>query len=81
MEITWDEPKRITNKAKHGFDFVDLTEEFFDAATILAARRDRRRAVGEFDGAVVTVIYKPLGREGLSVISMRYATRKERNQP
>jgi uncharacterized protein len=29
MLIFWDEPKRLANLARHGFDFTDLDEAFF----------------------------------------------------
>ena len=35
-------------------------------------------AVGWFGDAIIAVIFKPLGSEALSVISMRHASRKER---
>jgi uncharacterized DUF497 family protein len=35
-------------------------------------------AIGEFDGQIISVVFKPLGSEALSVISMRIASRKER---
>jgi uncharacterized DUF497 family protein len=30
MKIVWDEPKRLANLDKHGLDFADLNETFFD---------------------------------------------------
>lgn len=79
MKIVWDEPKRQTNIAKHGLDFADLSFEFFLSARVAAAKADRFVAVGEFNGQiVVAVVFKPLGLEALSVISMRPASQKER---
>lgn len=81
MRIVWDEPKRLLNLAKRGFDFADLTLEFFLDATILPAKRGRLMALGELDGGpTLAVVFQPLGREGLSVISLRVASRKERKQ-
>lgn len=81
MKIVWDEPKRQTNLAKHGMDFADLTLEFFLSAHVDAAKEGRFVAVGELNGqAVVAVVFKPLGSEALSVISMRRANRKERSR-
>ena len=78
--ITWDEHKRESNLAKHGLDFADLTEEFFQAARIVAAKHDRFLAIGELDGkTVIAVVFRPLGTEALSVISMRPAGKAERN--
>lgn len=38
-------------------------------------------AVGQFEDTVIAVVYQQLGTQGLSVISMRHASRKERNLP
>lgn len=80
MKILWDEPKRLANVDKHGFDFASLTEAFFAAATILPAKEGRFIAIGECgDARVVVVIFVVLGSEAISVISMRRADRKERS--
>jgi uncharacterized DUF497 family protein len=61
-------------------DFADLTIEFFEAALIIPAKLDRLMAIGEFNGEIIAaVIFRPLGSEALSVISMRPASRKERS--
>lgn len=79
MKIVWDEPKRETNIAKHGLDFADLTLEFFRDAKVGPAKADRFVAVGELNGqTVVAVVFRPLGSEALSVISVRPASTKER---
>lgn len=79
MKITFDPVKNETNKALHeGYDFAALTLEFFAGATILDAKDGRFNAIGAFEGRIISVIFKPLGSEGLSVISMRRASRKER---
>lgn len=41
MLITFDEPKRQINLAKHGLDFASLTVEFFEGAIVLPARDER----------------------------------------
>jgi uncharacterized DUF497 family protein len=79
MRIVWDEPKRRQNLAKHGMDFADLTPDFFDAATVVPARKGRFLAIGGFDRTVAAVVFSLLGAEGVSVISMRPASRKERS--
>jgi uncharacterized DUF497 family protein len=78
MEITWDEVKRQSNKIKHGYDFADLDLAFFDRATILSGHDGRLLGIGQFGDTIVSVIFRPLGSEGLSVISMRDASFKER---
>ena len=81
MKVTWDEPKRQGNILKHGLDFADLTEEFFLSAYIEPTRQGRILAVGKIgDLLVATVIYRPLGQEAVSVISMRPASQAERNR-
>lgn len=79
MIITWDEPKRVSNIAKHGLDFADLTVEFFLSAVIVEAKQKRAKAVGRFADGTVAVIFLALGTEGLSVISMRPASKDERS--
>lgn len=80
MEIIWDEPKRQINLTKHGLDFSDLSLEFFAAATIIDAKDRRSLAIGELEGVmIIAVVFRPLGTEALSVISMRRASKAERN--
>jgi uncharacterized DUF497 family protein len=79
MKIVWDEPKRQTNIAKHNLDFADLTLEFFRDAKFGSAKADRFVAVGELEGqTIIAVIFRPVGSEALSIISMRPASTKER---
>jgi hypothetical protein len=78
MKIVWDEIKRQANKDKHRLDFADLDAEFFDNALIFPAKRGRRQAIGEIEPGICVVIFMMLGSEGLSVISMRPANKKER---
>jgi uncharacterized DUF497 family protein len=78
MQIVWDPPKRRRTLEKRDLDFDDLTIAFFEDAVITGARDERFKAPGEFQGQIVTVIFKPLGSEAISVISMRRSNRKER---
>ncbi|RWX74374.1 hypothetical protein EPK99_24620 [Neorhizobium lilium] len=79
MKITWDEPKREANLAKHGMDFADLSLEFFAASAVIPAKAGRSMAIGLFEGRVIiAVVFHSLGSEALSVISMRLASGKER---
>jgi uncharacterized protein len=80
MKIVWDESKRLTNLAKHGLDFADLDPDFFSGAAFGSADKGRFVAVGERAGIAVTVVFRPLGAEAISVISMRPASRKERKR-
>ena len=63
---------------KHGYDFADLDMEFFAASTILPSKHNRMMAIGVLRNGVTGVFFARLGREGLSVISMRTASQKER---
>jgi uncharacterized DUF497 family protein len=77
MIIVWDEPKRQANLVTHGIDFADIGPEFFLAARVVAAKHKRWAAIGYLEG-VITVIFATLGTEGISIISARPASRKER---
>ncbi|MEO8882387.1 MAG: BrnT family toxin [Devosia sp.] len=75
----FDPVKQASNKAKHGFDFADLTSEWFETAKIATVKLGRYRAIGLLAGVTVAVIFRPLGSEAVSVISMRRAGKSERN--
>lgn len=78
MKIVWDEPKRRANLDEHGIDFADLNEAFFDNALVLATYGNRWRAIGVSARGVVSVIFATRGTEGVSIVSMRPASKKER---
>jgi uncharacterized DUF497 family protein len=78
MIITWDEPKRMANIAEHGMDFADLDEAFFEAAAFKRAHSRRLLAIGKRGSRMIAVVFATLGREGVSIISMRPASKKER---
>jgi uncharacterized DUF497 family protein len=78
MRIVWDEPKRLANLDKHGLDFADLNEAFFDGALVLPARNRRWAGIGKNIRGVIVVVFVKLGVEAVSVISMRPASRNER---
>ena len=81
MRVVWDELKRETNLRRHGLDFEDARARFvFESAVIVpshAGRGERPRfvALGPLDHRLVAV-----GREAISLISLRPASRKERRQ-
>ncbi|MDX3929132.1 MAG: BrnT family toxin [Shinella sp.] len=77
MKIVYDESKRRSNIAKHGYDFADLTLEFFAGSSVAAAKKNRMKAIGPFRGQTLSVVFFRLGSEGLALISMRPASRKE----
>ena len=78
MQIVWDEPKRLANLDKHGLDFADLNETFFDSALVLPTYNKRWTAIGKNIRGVIVVVFVTLGKEAVSVISMRPASRNER---
>src|SRR4051812_17440133 len=82
LRIVWDEPKRETTLAERSLDFASLKLAVFEHARIEPARDGRAKAIGLLDGHCFVVIFKLLGGEALSVISMRYASKKKgRNMP
>ncbi len=78
MEITWDEPKRLATLAGRSLDFAMVTEAFFASAKVVPAREGRFLAIGLIGTRAYAVIFKPLGSEAVSLISLRVATKKER---
>ncbi|MDO9417337.1 BrnT family toxin [Pararhizobium sp.] len=78
MRIVWDPPKRLINLKNRSFDFASLDMEFFAGSIVVPARDGRFKAIGFFKGTPLTVVFKPLGSEAISVISMRVASSKER---
>jgi uncharacterized DUF497 family protein len=78
MKIIWDEPKRTANLEKHGMDFADLNDKFFDTALVLNAYGKRYRAIGVNIRGGISVIFAVYGAEAVSIISMRPASKRER---
>jgi len=79
MAIVGEELKRLSNLAKHGLDFADLDEDFFRSYLVVPAKDDRHMAIGRLANGVIAVVFVVLGTEGVSVVSMRPASRKERS--
>ena len=79
VTIVWDEPKRQINLSRHGLDFADLDEWFFLDAVTVPAKENRHMAIGRLNDGTIAVVFAVLGTEGVSVISMRPASRKERS--
>lgn len=78
MIILWDEPKRLSNLRKHRLDFADLDRGFLENARMAEVRQGRFAFIGPFRGNHIVVVLRPLGREAVSIISMRRANKKER---
>ena len=86
MIVTWDEPKRLANFAKQGMDFAEFQTAFnFDRFGVLPAKqgrdgRPRLMFVSDWRGeTVVAAVVAPLGSEALSLVSLRSASKKERD--
>ena len=79
MIIVWDEPKRVSNLAKHAVDFADIDEAFFLDANVGEAKEGRFFAAGWLGDRPLIVFFVPLGSEGLSIVSARTPYRHERN--
>lgn len=61
-------------------DFADLNETFFDNALVVPSHNKSKRwvAIDVSIRGVIVVVFARLGREGVSVISMRPASLSER---
>jgi uncharacterized protein len=78
----WDENKRRSNVFKHGIDFADAKEVFYDPAGYTSVSphgtRERRYVtVGSMRGTLIAVIFTPPG-QAIRIISARAARRNER---
>ena len=78
MQISFDEPKRRQNLEKHGLDFSDLDLDYFADSLIVPAKLGRFMAIGILARDVIATVFVKLGSQGLSIVSMRRASRKER---
>lgn len=80
MKIVYDPPKRAANLLKHGLDFADLEDgAFFETALVRPTKQGRFQAIGRFEDGTIAVVFALLGREGISIISMRPASKQERS--
>lgn len=80
MNFVWDEAKRPSNLAKHGFDFAEVEANFDWASVALTpAKLKRFKAVGLLKAEIVVLVFASLGSEALSLVSLRRASQRERN--
>jgi uncharacterized DUF497 family protein len=56
---------QVENLVKHGMDFADLNERFFDSAVVLRSYRNRSRAIGVSIRGVIAVIFAVYGQEAI----------------
>ncbi|MDB9527190.1 BrnT family toxin [Oscillatoria sp. CS-180] len=81
MQFIWDENKRQSNIAKHGFDFVDVSQ-VFEGPTLTF--EDDRFAYGEcrfvtlglLQGRIIVIAHTE-SQDEVRVISMREGTKRE----
>jgi uncharacterized protein len=78
MQFSYDEQKRKSNLSKHGLDFADLDIEYFVNSIVVPAKLGRFMAIGILVNDVIATVFVKLGTQGLSIVSMRAASRKER---
>ena len=52
--------------------------DFFASATIVPVKKGRLMAIGIMRSGVISVVFVTLGTEGISIVSQRLASRKER---
>jgi uncharacterized protein len=86
MRLEWDENKNIDNIRKHGLDFVDAWQVF---ESPLLVNPDDRAYYGEdrwigigimSNGVVVVIVFTEKEQGNIRVISMRKATKHERER-
>lgn len=84
MKFTWDEDKRKTNLAKHGFDFADAEAVFAGMTYTFRDDReyygkDRFITLGMLKGRIVLIAHTEEGNN-IRIISMRKATKNEQKK-
>ena len=81
MRFTWDDAKRTSNLAVHGFDFADAQEVFSGATFTFEDSRfsyteERFVTLGMLRGFVVSIVHTETLRT-IRIISFRKATKNE----
>lgn len=83
MEFEWDEQKAVLNRQKHGVDFRDAAQIFFDFDRLEAEddylTEERFRVIGRVYGTILFVVYT-FRDERIRIISARKATGYEKQQ-
>lgn len=83
-EFEWDDQKNLVNRAKHGIDFADAVQVFFDDRRMerIDGRADygeeRCQVIGMAHDRVLFVVYTERGEATIRIISARRATKAER---
>ena len=86
LYFEWDERKRASNIKKHGIDFADVTDLFYDEETIVIIDpehydEERYIALGmDTKSRVVVVVHVYRDEDVIRIISARKSDSKERRQ-
>ena len=85
MAIEWDENKNLSNIKKHGFDFYDAAQIFESPLLVKLDskeeyKEDRFIGLGVLRNFVVVIVFtENIEKDVIRVISIRKATRIERD--
>jgi uncharacterized DUF497 family protein len=85
MHVTWDDHKQRLNLKEHALDFADHEDFDWETAIVLPGKPGKRgepryRAVGLWRDHLLTIVFSPLGREAISLVSMRPSSKSERKR-
>ena len=83
MKFSWDPEKRERNLVKHHFDFIDAERVFAGAVYVFEDRRfdypeQRFIGLGLLEDLTVVVVFVEREDDEIRILSMRKATRHER---
>jgi uncharacterized protein len=59
-------------------DFADVDVEYFVGSMVVPAKLGRFMAIGVLSDDLIATVFAKLGSQGVSIVSMRRASRKER---
>jgi hypothetical protein len=89
IRFEWDEAKAASNRRKHGIDFDDAVEVFYDPHAVSEQDRvvdgeARWQTIGMAGGVIILHVAHTVDERNLDevirIISARRATRKERRR-
>ena len=79
MQYEWDEGKRLSNRTKHGVDFLEMAAFEWDTAVIESSPRHgeaRHTALGYIGGRLHHLVYTIRG-DNRRIVSLRKANSRE----
>jgi hypothetical protein len=82
LEFEWDANKSKSNLAKHGFDFEDASQIFYDSMLVHRSNRndeERWIAVGSLEDRLIAVVFTRREKV-IRIISARRARKNEENE-